>query len=88
MRYFDLEKPVMKEPEAIINYLHLFYKEFMEEKGRREDLVKCLVDDGQFDREYILQQNVLKAGLGDSIDTATDDEEVTVTAQNWGDYFL
>lgn len=76
VRYFDLEKPVMKEPEAIINYLHLFYKEFLEEKGRREYLAETLVSTYEQEQKDFLQERrkaFAENGFKNCLRPATDD---------------
>ena len=43
VRYCHLDHPATPELGSIVADLYLFYKEFMEEKGRREELAKILV---------------------------------------------
>lgn len=66
VRYFNLDGPESNAEDAtLLRLLHIFYEEFMEEKGRREELAKSLVremDDSM--AEAVRQDASLRCAMG------------------------
>lgn len=56
-RYYNLDEPVsIAESDRILKSLYTFYKEFMEEKGRREYLAETLVSTYEQEQKDFLQE--------------------------------